>query len=128
MRQLTLAYDAATVGASDWDAELQWFRRAVDIVGAKEVAYRLDIQPSHLTDAQYERERKNVHGRWISVVRHMVPEAIIAEHLKLICAQHGYKVERVEPMTPEQARRAEHEWLRLRAPWVLEAMKGDLGT
>lgn len=128
MRQLSLTYDAATVGAGDWDAELGWFRRAVDVVGAKEVAYRLDIAGSHLSDAMKEAERKNVHGRWISIVRHMVPEAMLAEHLALIAGKHGYKVERIKPFTPDEQLRAEHEWMRRNAPGLLDAMAKELGT
>lgn len=128
MRQLSLTYDAGSVGAADWDTELGWFRRAVEVVGAKEVAFRLDVQASHLSDAMHERERKNVHGRWISVVRHMVPEVMLAEHLALICGLNGYDApKRKEPKNDRDARRAERAWLREHAPALLEMMDREVG-
>lgn len=129
MRQLSLTYDASVVGAGDWDAELGWFRRAVEVVGEKEVAYRLDIGPSQLSDAVRERERKNVHGRWISVVRHMVTDAMLAEYLGLICTRHGYETpKRKEPKNDREARRAERAWLREHAPALLEMMDREVGS
>lgn len=127
MSQLALVYDAATVGAADWDAELGWFRRAVDVVGHKEVAYRLNVKPSNLTDALAERERKNIKGRWISIVRHMVPESLLIDDLQIIASAHGYEVKRKKPKNPEQVNREREQWLKEHAPAVLELMSRDLG-
>lgn len=127
-QQLSLVYDAASVGASDWDSELGWFRRAVDVLGHKEVAYRLDVQPSNLTDALHERERKNVHGRWISVVRRMASPALLAEHLELICSLHGYAVpKRKKPMTDAEENRAIRELLRTHAPAIASLVDKEIG-
>lgn len=71
--QMPLALGAVSESASDWDLVLAWFRRAIDVIGHKEVAYRLDIAPSNLSDAINERERKDVKGRWIATVLRMAP-------------------------------------------------------
>lgn len=126
--QLALSYDAATVGAADWDAELGWFRRAVDVVGHKEVAYKLDVQPSNLTDALHERERKDVKGKWISTVRRMVPEDMRAEYLRLVSTQLGYETpKRIKPMTAEEENRAMRDLLRSHAPAMLSLIDKELG-
>ncbi len=126
--QLALVYDAATVGASDWDDELRWFRRAVDVIGAKEVAYRLDIQPSNLTDALHERERKDVKGKWISVVRRMVPDAMIEDYVRLLNVTHGYEApKRLKVKTPEERERERREWMAKHSPALLELMDKELG-
>lgn len=53
--QLALAYDASHAGADDWTEIIAWFRRAVDVLGHKEVAFKLDIGPSQLADALFEQ-------------------------------------------------------------------------
>jgi hypothetical protein len=126
--QLALVYDAAHVGASDWDEELKWFRRAVDVLGHKEVAYRLDVQPSNLTDALLERERKDVKGRWISVVRRMVPDALLADYVRIVTVTHGYEFpKRLRARTPEETNRETRDWLEKNAPAVLSVMDKELG-
>lgn len=126
--QLALVYDAAVVGAQDWNAELGWFQRAVEIVGHKEVAYRLDVQPSNLTDAIHERERKDVKGKWISVVRHMVPEDMRAEYLRIVNAQLGYTApKRKKPRSGDEQARDQRAWLKEHAPALLELMDKDIG-
>ncbi len=126
--QLALVYDAAHVGAADWDAELGWFRRAIDVLGHKEVAYKLDVQPSNLADALHERERKDVKGKWIATVRRMVPEALLVEHLRLINTLHGFDApKRSKPMTPAEENREIRELLRTHAPAMLTLIDKELG-
>lgn len=127
MQQLALTYDAATVGAADWDAELGWFRRAVDVIGHKEVAYRLDIAGSHLTDAMKEAERKNVHGRWISVVRRMAPSSLVEESVRLVCGFHGFEPpKRIRTKTEAEARRDERAWMEKNCPGLLVMMDSEV--
>jgi len=126
--QLALVYDAAVVGAADWDAELRWFRRAVDVIGHKEVAYRLDVQPSNLTDALMERERKDVKGKWISTVRRMVTPSLLDEYMGLLSSMHSFEEpKRKKPMTAEQENRVVRELLRHHAPSVLQLIDKELG-
>jgi hypothetical protein len=89
--QLALAYDAVSSGAEDWTAIEDWFRRAVAIIGEKEVAFRLDIKASNLTDACKEAERKSIKARWISIVLRMAPEPLVREYLEILSRQHGYE-------------------------------------
>lgn len=126
--QLALVYDAAVVGAADWDAELRWFRRAVDVIGHKEVAYRLDVQPSNLTDALHERERKDVKGKWISTVRRMVTPAVIDEYVEMIALTCGYlKPQRQRPRTEAEELRETRELLRTHAPAMLALVDKEMG-
>lgn len=126
--QLALAYDAASVGAEDWDVELGWFRRAVDVLGHKEVAFRLDVQPSNLTDALHERERKDVKGKWISTVRRMVPDAMRAEYLALLANQLGFLApKRKKTRTAEEDNRERRTWMKQHAPALLELMDREIG-
>ncbi len=126
--QLALVYDAAHVGATDWDAELGWFRRAVDILGHKEVAYKLDVQPSNLTDALHERERKDVKGKWISVVRRMVPDEMRAEYLRFLSSSFGYEMpKRVRTRTSAEELREMRDALKRIAPGVLVLVDKELG-
>lgn len=54
--QLSLAYRPAHAGAETWDVEREAIRAAVSYLGAKEVAYELDISGSALSDALNERD------------------------------------------------------------------------
>lgn len=127
MNQLALAYDAATTGAVEWDAQIQWLRRAVDMIGHKEVAYKLDVQPSQLTDALLERERKDVKAKWFPTVLRMVSEEMRAEYLRIIADPLGYTLKRKRPRTAEERERDRTAWLRANAPALLSAMDKELG-
>ncbi len=127
-RQLVLAYDAAHVGATDWDDELGWFRRAVDVLGHKEVAYRLDVQPSNLTDALHERERKDVKGKWISIVRRMAPDVLLADYVRLINVRYGFESPKpLRTRTSAEENRERRAWMEKHAPALLELMDKELG-
>jgi hypothetical protein len=129
--QLALVYDAAAVGAADWSDELGWFRRAVDVIGHKEVAYRLDVQPSNLTDALNERERKDVKGVWISKVRRIVAQGapgLLDEYMGLLAKVHGYETpKRRKPRTADEELNETRELLRTHAPAVLALVDKEMG-
>ena len=126
--QLALSYDAAYAGADDWTQELAWLRRAVDVVGHKEVAFKLDIAPSQLTDALLERERKDIKGKWIRTIVRMVPEEMRAEYLRIVNTSCGYEPpKRKKPRTPEQENRDMRELLRREAPAMLALIEKELG-
>lgn len=94
----------------------------------KEVAFKLDIAPSNLSDALNERERKDVKGKWISTVRRMCSPVQIDEYVKLLCAQHDYEVPaRRKAITPEQELRAVRALLKVHAPAVLDVVNKELG-
>ncbi len=126
--QLALTYDASTEGSDDWTEIRAWFSRAVLVVGAKEVAYRLDIQASNLTDAIKEAERKEIKGRWISTVLCMVPQPVRDEYLAIVARQHGYEEPKLKkPRDFEARRRQERDWMAKNAPALLEVMDKEIG-
>lgn len=126
--QLALVYDASHAGADDWAAILAWFRRAVDVLGHKEVAFKLDVAPSNLTDALNERERKDVKLKWLSTVLRMCPETLVREYLEILSRQHGYEApKRVKVRTPEEELREMRELLKREAPGVLAIVDKELG-
>lgn len=128
MQQLGLQYDPSHTGADDWTEVLAWFRRAVDCLGNKEVAYRLDIAPSQLTDALNERERKDVKAKWIAVVLRMSSEVIVREYLEIVSRHHGYEEpKRKKVRTPEEELRDLRELLKQKAPAVLELVDKEMG-
>ena len=125
--QLALAYDPAHAGADDWSEVLAWVRRAVDVLGHKEVAYKLDIAPSQLTDALLERERKDVKAKWIATIRRMCPESLKREYLEIVARQDGYEVNRRKTRTPEEELREMRELLRREAPAMLALVDKEMG-
>jgi hypothetical protein len=126
--QLALAYDAAHAGADDWADMLAWLRRAVDVIGHKEVAFKLDIAPSQLTDALLERERKDVKAKWLPTVARMAPEEMRTEYVRLINVSLGYDVpKRARVRTPEEELREMRELLKREAPGVLAIVDKELG-
>lgn len=125
--QLALTYDAAHQGAEDWQLELGWCRRAVEVLGHKFVAGELDIAPSTLTDALLERERKSFKGEWIAKLRRLVSESMLEEYFRLVSRPHGFECRRVPTMTPEQELKLLREHLERRAPVALETFDKGLG-
>jgi hypothetical protein len=125
--QLALVYDAASAGADDWEELLRWFRLAVDVIGHKEVAFKLDIAPSQLADALHERERKDVKAKWFGTVARMSPEPIVRKYVEIIARQHGYTIERQRTRTPEEELRDMRELLKREAPGVLAIVDKELG-
>lgn len=128
--QQSFNYDPATVGAQDWANELAWLTRAVDVIGRKEVTFVLGITDTQLTDALKEQQRKDVKAKWFRVVLRMpgLPSEMREEYVRMINAQNGFKKpERIQPKTPEEARRQERAWLAQHAPAVLAMMDKETG-
>lgn len=126
--QLVLAYDAAHAGADDWTDLLKWFRLAVEICGHKEVAYKLDIAPSQLTDAMLERERKDVKAKWFPIVARMCPESIARQYVDIVNRQAGYDAPtRKRVRTPDEELREVREILKREAPGLLSLVEKELG-
>jgi hypothetical protein len=129
MSQLALVYDAAHEGAVEWDRQLSWLRRAVDVLGHKEVAYTLDVKPSNLSDALADRDRKVVKPAWFcKVLRMGLPEEMIAEYLRIVCNGLGYETpKRIRTKTSAEELRIREAWLKQHAPAVLELMVKEIG-
>jgi hypothetical protein len=119
--QLGIAFDPAHVGADAWAKRLAWLRRAVDVLGHKEVAYRLDIAPSQLTDALLERERKDVKAKWFDVVLAMVTFEIRAEYMRLLCEALDFETPKPkQKKTDKQVLNELRDFLGASAPALLE--------
>lgn len=71
-QQIAIAYPADYVGKQAWQRQLDAIQGAVRHLGAKEVAYVLDVGATHLSDALHERERKAWHGHWTHVIKAML--------------------------------------------------------
>jgi hypothetical protein len=102
--------------------KLDWLRRAVDVLGHKEVAYKLDVQPSQLTDALLERERKDVKAKWFDVVLAMqgLPFEMKAEWIRLQCEALDFEMPKPkERKTPKQELGELREFLSSNAPALL---------
>lgn len=128
MSQLALVYDASHEGDAAWKERLSWLRRAVDVVGHKEVAYKLDVQPSQLTDALLERERKDVKAKWFDIVLRMVSHEMRAEYLRIECEPLGFEAPKAKKKkTAEEREREREKWLKENARVVFEQMERDLG-
>lgn len=124
--QLALTYAPTHAGADQWKAELEWLRRAVDVVGHKEVAYALDVQPSQLTDALLERERKDVKARWIPVVLRMVGEAMRREYLQIVVGSLGYRLDARKARTPEEELHAMRAAIAKLVPGVMPMLEEEM--
>lgn len=70
--QLNLPAPAAYAGGQAWNRQLEAIRAAVWHLGAKEVAYELDVSGTNLSDALHERERKHWHAKWTHVLKAML--------------------------------------------------------
>lgn len=71
-QQLALSYPASYVGREVWQRQLEAIRASVKHLGAKEVAYELDVAASHLSDSLNERDRKHWHAQWTHVLKAML--------------------------------------------------------
>lgn len=126
--QLALSYSPMHAGAEDWERELAWLRRVVDVLGHKFVAGELDIAPSQLTDALLERERKDVKAKWVRAIVRMAPEEMRTEWVRMTTDALGFEMpKRKQTKTPEQLNREREEWMAKNAPALLAAMNKELG-
>lgn len=129
MTQLAIVYDAAHEGLAEWERQLAWLRRAVDVLGHKEVAYVLDVKPSNLADALHERERKVIKPLWFArVLRMDLPEEMRAEYLRIVCNGLGYETpKRIRTKTSAEELRDLRESLSRLAPGVLALVDKEMG-
>lgn len=128
MEQITMTYGAEVAGAADWSDQLAWLRKAVDVIGHKEVAYRLDIAPSQLTDSLLERERKDVKAKWVSVIVRLAPPEMRDEWVRINTESFGYEMpKRRRVMTPDDELVEMRRILKEQAPAILEIVEQKLG-
>lgn len=103
--QISLEFGDDARAREAWARVLRRVNLLVDSLTVKEVAYRLNTQPSTLCDALAERERKNLHARQLVQIMAMQEgESLLAE----IADALGYEVKRKAPLSPaEQLARLE---------------------
>lgn len=92
MEQITMTYGAEVAGAADWSDQLAWLRKAVDVIGHKELAYKLDIAPSQLTDALLEQKRKDIKAKWVATIVRLAPHEMRDEWMWINIEMFGYEV------------------------------------
>lgn len=126
--QLALSYSPTHAGAEDWERELAWLRRVVDVLGHKFVAGELDIAPSQLTDALLERERKDVKAKWVRAIVRLAPEEMRQEWVRMTTDALGYEMPKKKTTrTPEEELRDMRELLKREAPGVLAIVDKAMG-
>lgn len=106
--QLAIAYPAEYLGRQQWDLLLDALRAGVNHLGLKEVAFKLDISGSQLSDSLNERDRKGWRNEWTCTLKHMLGERRqlgdeiardIRAHIREIeCSDDNDD----EPLTPEE--------------------------
>jgi hypothetical protein len=87
---------------SSWSRLLEAIREAVAVITPKELAYRLDIQPSYLSEALVGRDRKGVRAEWMPTILAMAPEGARVAILTELAAPVGLEVVRRTNLTPEE--------------------------
>jgi hypothetical protein len=144
MSQLSMTYGHGEAGRALWQLELDWARRAVSAIGAKDVCWELGITAPELTDALAERSRggkdddedddkpkkkskRRLPGEWIAVIRAMAPTGLQLEWLQIVSRPLGHEPKRVEVKTPAEKLRERDEWLARKSPALLELMARELG-
>lgn len=79
-----------SAGRETWEVELDALRSAVALLTAKEVCFVLDINPSALSDATAERDRKSWPCKWKHVVCAMLlkrgDEAALDVYRRIVAA------------------------------------------
>lgn len=126
--QLPMTYGSVAAGSEDWDAQLKWLRRVVDVLGHKHIAGELDIAPSTLTDALLERERKAMKGEWIAKIVRMSSPGLREEWLSIWTEAYDYEHPKRRPtMTPEDELRLLKEHLTEDSPGALNRFNRRIG-
>lgn len=115
MSQLTLGYSEPQQGKAVWREALDWARRLVDSVGAKTVAFELDVSASWLADALNERAhgdgKKGIKGEHLMQLAMMAPHGMRHEFVSIICPALGFEVPEVRKVRTPEERLAELERL-----------------
>ncbi len=97
--QLALRYDPKWTNSEAWERVLVEARRVVAQLGLKEVAFRLDTNPSLLAHAIAERNGNHLRGEWLVAIMGMGGDAALANAVVSVA---GLKTVEAKPMTPEQ--------------------------
>jgi|SRR6187551_3117475 len=88
--------------AEQWTRLLDVVRDAVAVITPKELAYRLDIQPSYLSEALAGQNRKGLRLEWLQPILNMAPEPARVGIGTELFAPLGYELVRRQQLTPEE--------------------------
>lgn len=95
---------------------LEAIRAAVDRASLKEVAFRLDVQPSLLADALAGRSNKGVRAAWLPTILALATDADARAILTALAEPLGFELKPVERLTAEQLAERYEEKLRSLGP------------
>lgn len=131
--QIEIEFHPSQAAREVWKLELEWARRAVLAIGAKDVVFYLDIAASTLSEALSEspdRKRKKPKGlraEWLRVIVMMSSPVMREEWLRIVSRPMGFVVARHKNLTPEQRLAAQRRVLERIAPGVLEMVDQEVG-
>lgn len=97
--QLPLRYDSKWVGSESWAVTLAHCCRIVSTIGLKEVAHRLDTQPSLLAHQLAERNGNRLSGEQVQSILGMSGDEKLAGAM---VSSGGFKVVEAKPLTADQ--------------------------
>lgn len=102
MTQIDLEFGPDARARECWADVLTAIRAAIDSIGHKELAYRLDVAPSLLSEALNERERKHVQARWLPTILLLAPDPHRKAILDALAGAAGYEVAAKKVLSPEE--------------------------
>lgn len=98
-QQLPLVYGGEYEVAEDWDHLRRLLVEVVDALGRKAVACDLGINVADLSNALAGRDRHPVKAEWMPYLLRRAPHPALLQYLADLA---GYRIERVEALTPAQ--------------------------
>lgn len=125
--QTSFGYPDDAAGLAARKRLLDAIRSAVARIGLKELAFRLDVQPSLLADSLAERSHKGVRAAWLVTIIELADEADAIAILGEIAAMRGLEVVKRKTLTPEQLAAAYEERLRSLGPVGLQLIRDAQG-
>lgn len=127
MEQLTMGRVTDPAAADAWARLYSALIEACVLITPKELAHRLDIAPSYLTEALHGKNNKGFRLEWLPTVLLMAPVDNVAAILRALCDLRGFAVERKRQMTEAEELAALREWMHRKASAVLQMADKEIG-
>lgn len=125
--QLTTSALMDPRAAVAWTALHEAVDAAIKLISIKELAYRLDISPSYLTEALHGLNRKGFRLEWLPTVLLMAPIAAVPPIYAALGDLRGFEFSRKRQMTEAEELAATREALKRLAPAVLVLVDQEIG-
>jgi len=106
---------------------LEALRVAVAEISIKELAFKLDVSPSLLSDALSERANKGVRASWLITILDMASEDHAIEIIEALIGRRLLEVNTRVDLTPEQLNERYEEKLRSLGPIGLQLIRDARG-